>query len=199
MTIAKWRDILRRFAGKGVYPYELAFVLESPLRNLIISPQKLADHIHLSPVSRVLEIGPGPGFFSVEVARRITNGCLVLFDIQPEMLAKSQAKLMRLGLTNYHLAQGSADALPFRLDMFDVVFLVTVLGEVQQPGECLRCISRALRPGGVLSVSEQKGDPDALTQTELLQLAQLNGLQFLERFSFFGGFTLNLRKENVEH
>ena len=194
MNIAKWRDVLRRFTGRGVYPYELAFVLESPLRNLILSPQKLADHLHLSTHSCVLEIGPGPGFFSAEVARRIPSGHLVLFDIQYEMLKKSRIKLGRSGIKNYHLVEGSAVILPFSPSVFDVAFLVTVLGEVPQPRECIGSISRVLRSGGILAVTEQTGDPDALSQSELLQLAEQSGFQFLEQLSFLGGFMLNLRK-----
>lgn len=194
MNITKWREVLRRFAGQGVYPYELAFLLESPLRNLILSAHKLADHLHLSATFSVLEIGPGPGFFSAEVARRISSGRLVLFDIQYQMLEKSRAKLERARVNNYHLVQGNAVRLPFSLGAFDVVFLVTVLGEVSQPRECVSDIGRVLRPGGLLSVTEQTGDPDALSQRELLQLAEESGFQFLEQFPFFGGFTLNLRK-----
>ncbi len=190
----KWRDIWRRFSGRGVYPHELAFLLESPLRNLILSPPKLADRLHLSTNSSVLEIGPGPGFFSAEVARRIPGGRLVLFDIQSEMLEKSRTRLGHAGVNNYRLVQGSADRLPFSPGTFDIVFLVTVLGEVPQPRECIDSICRVVRHGGLLSVSEQAGDPDALSKDELLHLAEQSGFEFLEQASFFSGFTLNLRK-----
>lgn len=192
--ISRWRDIWRRFSGRGVYPHELAFLLESPLRDLILSPHQLADRLHLSSDSSVLEIGPGPGFFSVEVARRIHGGRLVLFDIQSEMLEKSRTRLKRASVNNYHLVRGSADRLPFSPNAFDTVFLVTVLGEVPQPSECLASISRVLRPGGLLSVSEQTGDPDAFSQIRLLHLAEQNGFEYLEHSPFFSGFTLNLKK-----
>jgi len=97
-------------------------------------------------------------------------------------------------VNNCHWVQGDAVRLPFGLGAFDVVFLVTVLGEVSQPRECMADIGRVLRPGGLLSVTEQKGDPDALSQKELLQLGEESGFEFLEQFSFFRGFTLNLRK-----
>ena len=34
----------------------------------------------------MLELGPGPGFYSTEIARRGPHGQLDLFDIQPDML-----------------------------------------------------------------------------------------------------------------
>jgi ubiquinone/menaquinone biosynthesis C-methylase UbiE len=194
VNVTKWREVWRRFSGKGVYPHELAFVLDSPLRNLILPARQLVDRLHLSKSSRVLEVGPGPGYFSPEVARRIPEGELILFDIQREMLAKSRAKLVRTGHMNFRLVQGSAEALPFGASTFDVVFLVTVLGEVLDPEACVASIGEVLRPGGVLSLTEQAGDPDALTETELQRLGEAEGLSFMEVSRFRGGFTLNLMK-----
>jgi predicted O-methyltransferase YrrM len=51
------------------------------------------DKIGLSPSDRVLELGPGPGYFSVELARRIPEGRLESLDLQPEMLAKARRAL----------------------------------------------------------------------------------------------------------
>ncbi len=64
----KWRNILGRFGGKGTYPHELSFLLNFPLRRLLLSPETLANRLHLRENSLVLEVGPGPGFFSREVA-----------------------------------------------------------------------------------------------------------------------------------
>jgi ubiquinone/menaquinone biosynthesis C-methylase UbiE len=186
--------VWRRFSGKGVYPHELAFVLDNPLRNLILPARRLVDWLHLSKSSRVLEIGPGPGYFSPEVAKRIPAGELILFDIQWEMLAKSRIKTGRKGLRNVELVQGNAEALPFGASTFDVVFLVTVLGEVPNPETCMASIAEILRPGGVLSLTEQCGDPDALTEAELQRMGEAKGLRYMEVNRFRGGFTLNLKK-----
>ena len=45
ISVARWRDVFNRLAGQGVYPYELAFLLDIPLRKLILSPQKVADQL----------------------------------------------------------------------------------------------------------------------------------------------------------
>lgn len=192
--LARWRDVFNRLAGQGVYPYECAFLLDIPLRKLILSPQKVADHLHLTSDAYVLEIGPGPGYFSGEVARRIPGGQLTLLDIQYEMLDRNRRKLKRSAITNARWAQGSALALPFTTEVFDVVFLVTVLGEVPKPRDCLQVIQPVLRPGGLLSIAEMQGDPDALGQDEVQQLAHQCGFTFLETFSFFKGFMLNFTK-----
>jgi ubiquinone/menaquinone biosynthesis C-methylase UbiE len=119
---------------------------------------------------------------------------LILFDIQKEMLVKSRNKLRRTGCANFRLVQGSADALPFGANTFDIVFLVTVLGEVPDPETCMASILAVLRPGGVLSLTEQSGDPDALTESELRLMGMTMGLRFMEVAKFRGGFTLNMMK-----
>jgi ubiquinone/menaquinone biosynthesis C-methylase UbiE len=198
MSLKHWQDIWGRFVGKGIYPHELSFVLDNPLRKFILPAARLANTLELSPDSNVLEIGPGPGYFSVEVAKLVPGGQLVLFDIQHEMLIKSRAKLDRAGLNQLRdrigFAQGNAAALPFRPASFDRVFLVTVLGEVSDPEVCIARIAEVLRPGGLLSVTEQAGDPDALTEAALATMASRYGFSEPHLTLFRGGFTLNLRR-----
>ena len=57
------------------------------------NPADLAAALELTGSETVLELGPGSGFFSREVAGRLPRGRLELFDIQPEMLAKARRKL----------------------------------------------------------------------------------------------------------
>ncbi|MHA1687475.1 MAG: hypothetical protein ACTSYD_13915 [Candidatus Heimdallarchaeaceae archaeon] len=80
--ISKKKGIIRRFFGKGVCPYQLSFILDSTLRKLILSPEKLADRLHLKEDSKVLELGCESGYFSVEVAKRLPKGHLELLDLQ---------------------------------------------------------------------------------------------------------------------
>jgi len=193
-SLLRWKDIFKRIAGKGIYPHELSFLLDSPIRKLILSPKKLVDRLHVSNNSKVLEIGSGPGYFSIEVAKRIPDGFLVLFDIQYEMLKKVSMKLERERIKNAIAVQGNAIILPFNIGVFDMVFLVTVLGEVEDPNICLHSINKVLRVGGILSITEMEGDPDALSQDEINQLVVNNGFVFLEKYPSFKGFTVNYKK-----
>lgn len=178
VSVARWVDIWRRFSGQGTYPHELAPLLLVPLRRMVLSPAGVVEMLQLTPASRVLEVGPGPGYFSVAVAGAVPSGRLDLVDIQREMLAKARRRLRRAGVTNTGCTQASAERLPFRPDTFDAVFLVAVLGEVPSPRNCVAAVARVLRPGGLLLVAELPGDPDALTETQLRQLAEGTSLAF---------------------
>ncbi len=188
------KGALGRFFGRGVCPYQLSFILDLALRRLILSPEELADRLHLREDSRVLEVGSGSGYFSVEVARRLPRGHLELLDIQPEMLRKAGRKIEAAGLDNVGFTQGDATSLPFDGGEFDVAFLVAVLGEVPDPSACLREIYRVLRPSGLLSVTEQPGDPDFLPLPVVRSLAEQQGFEFIESYGRGRNFTASFRK-----
>jgi SAM-dependent methyltransferase len=193
MSLSRWRDVWRRFSGRGAYPHELAFLLTIPLRRLIQPPGTLVRRLHLQRDSRVLEVGPGPGYFSAEVAREIPQGRLVLFDLQREMLVKARLRLRRVGAVNAMFVQGDGSRIPLRVGSFDVAFLVAVLGEVPDPAACVESLHRVLRPGGLLSITETIGDPDALSQEDLKALIQSKGFELAELFVYRAGFTANFR------
>jgi ubiquinone/menaquinone biosynthesis C-methylase UbiE len=195
MTLRKWKEIWRRFAGRGIYPHELAPFLLFPLRSFVLSPRQLVRHLHLARADRVLELGPGPGFFSIAVARAIPEGRLALVDIQLEMLQKAQQRLRRAGIQNAGYTQASGSQLPFQSAVFDVAFLVAMLGEVSDPKACLAAVAGALRPGGWLSIAELPGDPDALTASELQTLAQGAGLEFVESLRVSRSLLVSFRRQ----
>lgn len=193
MSLSHWRDVWRRFSGRGAYPHELAFLLTIPLRRLIQSPRTLVRRLQLERDSRVLEVGPGPGYFSAEVSREIPQGRLVLFDLQREMLAKASRRLRRAGVANVSFAQGDGASLPFRTGSFDVAFLVTVLGEVPDSAACVKSLHRVIRTGGLLLISESIGDPDAISREDLTALVRANGFELAELFADRAGFTATFR------
>ncbi len=186
--------ILNRFFKKGVFPHQLSFWLDFPLRRLILSPQKLADRLHLKKSFRVLEIGPGPGYFSVEVARRLPYGYLELLDIQHEMLKKVRHKVVKKGLTNVNLVCGDAVCIPFHNEIFDVVFLVAVFGEISDKKKCLISLYRILKPSGLLSITEQPGDPDFMPIDVVIPLVKKHGFRFIESYGKKKNYTLNFLK-----
>jgi ubiquinone/menaquinone biosynthesis C-methylase UbiE len=197
LDLDRWKDVWRRAQGRGTYPHELAFLLTHPARKLIHSPARLARCLGLEALpagARVLELGPGPGYYSPEIARHLPRGRLALCDLQIEMLRKARRRLRRAGLANWSCTQAEASALPFAPASFDVVFLVAVLGEVPDPPACLAAVARVLRPGGLLSVTELPGDPDALKESEVRALAEGAGLAWEATSPVRGGFSAGFRR-----
>jgi ubiquinone/menaquinone biosynthesis C-methylase UbiE len=185
---------IRRLIGPGIYPSQFAGLLLSPLRRLILSPEALADRLHLAETAVVLEVGSGPGYFSGAVARRLPRGHLELLDVQPEMLERARARLDRAGLRNVGFTLADAARLPFDDETFDVAFLVTVLGEVVDRVTVLGELGRALCPAGWLSITEQAGDPDRLSLTALQAEVEQAGFELSETYRGRLSYTANFRK-----
>lgn len=187
-------EILKRFAQKGVFPHQLAFTLLIPIRNIFLSPGQLISRIGLKEDFRVLEVGPGPGYFSTRIAKALTKGQLILADIQPEMLEKAKKRITRKRLTNvgYYLCDGKQFLLPD--ETFDVIFLITVIGEVEKKDDYVREFYRLLKPGGLLSISELRGDPDKMTTIEIKELVKNSGFIFDALFGNENNYTINFKK-----
>ena len=99
---------MQRGRGADHFPHQLWFIMDNPVRRLLVHPRQLIDRLELSGSEDVLEIGPGPGLFSVEIARRLTTGRLELLDLQPEMLVRARRKLDRAGCRNVGFHVGDA-------------------------------------------------------------------------------------------
>ena len=95
---------------------------------------------------------------------------------------KKRCKIEKARLHNVGLTQGDAVDLPFDANEFDVIFLVAVLGEVSDRERCLGAIYRILKPSGLLSITEQPGDPDFLPLPIVRSLAEKQGFEFVESF-----------------
>jgi ubiquinone/menaquinone biosynthesis C-methylase UbiE len=184
----------KSFAGKGLFPCRWAFTLLIPLRNMILSPTKLLKRLGLRCSDTVLELGSGPGYFSPTIAKFLSKGRLVLADIQQEMLVKAKKRLQKRAVSNvdFHLCE--ANRLDFQSETFDVIFLVTVLGEIENQSIYIQEFYRITKPNGVVSISECWGDPDRMTQDEIVQLFESQGFKLDRTFSSFGAITLNFRK-----
>ncbi len=180
--------------ARGPMPHTRARHLLHPLRGLILSPGALARRLDLPEDAQVLEVGPGPGYFSVAIARTIPQGTLWLLDIQAEMLAMARERLERLGVANVRYLQGDAMQLPMEDGSFDAAFLAAVLGELPDPERGLEEIHRVLKPSGLLSVTEQAGDPDALALPQVEKLLRRAGFRVERTFGRGLSFTVNARR-----
>lgn len=175
-------------------PAIAAQFLDLPLRRLVTDPAVILERVGIRPGMRVLELGPGPGFFTPEAARRVgPKGKLDCVDIAPPLVEKLKAKVRRLGLDNVEARVGDACALPFDDETFDLVFLNSVLGEIPDRVEALREARRVLKPNGTLSITEFLPDPDYPLQRTVVRWAERAGFELTERHGNLFCYTLNFR------
>jgi SAM-dependent methyltransferase len=173
-------------------PYGQRFWVEAP--HPLITRARLREILEPQSAERVLEIGPGTGYYSLPVAEWLgPDGRLELLDVQQEMLDHTLGRARERGLENVSCSLGDARALPYPDDAFDAAYLTAVLGEIPDPDDALRELRRVLRPGGRLIVGELFGDPHWVSPSALQRRAQAAGLRFERRrgspLGYFARFT----------
>jgi ubiquinone/menaquinone biosynthesis C-methylase UbiE len=158
-------------------PYGQRFWVEAP--HPVITRDRLRDVLRPEAGERILEIGPGTGYYTLDVAGWLgPDGRVEIFDLQQEFLDHVSGRASERGLGNVIPTQGDATALPYEDASMDAVLLTAVLGEIPDPVAALREIRRVLRPGGRLIVGELFGDPHFTTRAGLERQAGEAGLTF---------------------
>jgi ubiquinone/menaquinone biosynthesis C-methylase UbiE len=143
----------------------------------IITRERLRQVLQPAPGERVLEIGPGVGYYTLDMAEWVgPEGTVEIFDLQQEFLDHVMRRAAERNLANVVPTQGDATALPYDDDSIDAVVLTAVLGEIPDPVAALRQIARVLKPSGRLVVGELFGDPHFTTQAALKRQASEAGL-----------------------
>jgi len=160
-------------------PYNQRFWVQAP--HPLITRPRLREALEPQAGERLLEIGPGTGYYALEVAGWIAPGHLDVFDLQQEMLDHTLLRAERRGIANIVALQGDACALPFSADTFDGAYLVTVLGEIPDQEAALRELARVVKPGGRVVVGELLGDPHWVAPGRLRERAERAGLRFERR------------------
>jgi ubiquinone/menaquinone biosynthesis C-methylase UbiE len=100
----------------------------------------------LRPGAHVLEVAPGPGFFSIELAK-IGEFQITGLDISHTAvrIASENAREARVKVDFRH---GNAAALPFADETFDFVYCSAAFKNFSEPVQALNEMYRVLRPGG---------------------------------------------------
>lgn len=172
-------------------PYSQRVFVEMP--HPLVTRRRLREVLEPAPGERVLEIGPGTGYYSLTVAQWLSpGGRLDVLDVQREMLDHTMREARRRGIDNVEATLGDARAMPYEDDTFDRAFLVTVLGEVPDQDAALRELRRVVRPGGRVVFGEVAFDPHIVFPGALRRRAEAAGLEFERRsgppLGFFASF-----------
>lgn len=168
-------------ANPSACPYGQRFWIEAP--HPFITRARLLELLAPHPGERLLEIGPGTGYYSLDIAERLSagGGTLEIFDLQQEMLDHTMRQAAERGIANVVPTRGDARDLPYPDAHFDGAHLVTVLGEIPDQQAALGELRRVLKPGARLVVGELLGDPHYVSLGSMRRRADAAGLSFERR------------------
>lgn len=124
------------------------------MREYVDLAQRISGEI--TPGSAVLEVAPGPGYFSMELAKRGSYAITGL-DISHTFVKMATENAAKAGL-DVRFVQGSASSMPLPDASFDFLLCRAAFKNFADPVGALREMCRVLKPGGRGLIIDLKGD-----------------------------------------
>jgi ubiquinone/menaquinone biosynthesis C-methylase UbiE len=116
--------------------------------------QKLSQG--LAEGNHVLEVAPGPGNLSIELAKLRKLGIIGL-DISETFVAIARRNARTAGV-DVDFQHGNASAMPFENERFDFIMCTSSFKNFSEPVKALHEMHRVLKPGGKAWISDLRGD-----------------------------------------
>ena len=196
---AETNVVLRGFglARHGVCPWWVGYFLVSPLRRLMQDPARLlAPYVHAG--ATVLEVGPGMGFFTLELARLVgPTGRVIAVDVEPRMINGLQRRARRAGLSDCidaRVVQPTSMDLGDAKETIDFVFAFAVVHEMPTPALFFIDAVRAMKPGAAFLLAEPSSHADDEKFVAELAAAAQAGLIVISRRLLRGSYAALLFK-----
>ena len=143
----------------------ISLMHDNPLLPIFRNPYKLLRAAGLKPRQKVLEVGCGPGFFTIPAAKIVgEEGVVYAVDVHPLAIERVKEKIEREGIKNITpiLTNASDTGLPDQ--SIDIAFIFGLRYIAGGLGNVIAEIHRILKLGGVLSFEKTNGSEKKLIE-----------------------------------
>jgi ubiquinone/menaquinone biosynthesis C-methylase UbiE len=168
-----------------VCPVERAGALDTRFRKIIHNPVKILSPF-IKPGNKVLELGCGPGYFTIEMARLVgAEGLVYACDIQEGMLDIVRKKIELAQMYNrVHVHKCDESGLNLK-DTVDFIFAFYVIHEVADQVKLFDEFRKILNPGGKILIVEPAFHVTKNEFQVMLLKLENKGFRITDRPSFF--------------
>jgi len=143
--------------------FKLMSLVHETLYGLFKDPHKALNAAGIKPGQKVLEVGCGPGFFTIPAARMVgPKGSICALDMSPSAIERVQQKIERAGATNVETLLSDAARTGLPDESFDLIFLFGLDHAKGDMRGIMAEMHRLLKPGGVLSMEGRLQVPNQL-------------------------------------
>ncbi len=117
-------------------------------RKSFMPPDEILSKIIVGQESNFVDVGCGPGFFTLPAATMLPKAKIYAVDRQQNMVDLTLSRAKEASLDHISGIVTPSSALPFDDHSIDIVFMSMVYHDVIDPVETLAEIKRVLRPQG---------------------------------------------------
>jgi ubiquinone/menaquinone biosynthesis C-methylase UbiE len=158
------------------------WVLEWDARVEGLQVDRVVETLHLTPGTRVADIGAGTGLFSWPLARAVgKDGVVYAVDINPVLLGHIERIATAKGFSNVRTVLAAEDD-PLLPEPVDLVFMCDTLHAIEDRAAYLETLRGHLRPGGRIAIIdfEERG----LTPKDVRGWMTGAGFEFVDSHDF---------------
>jgi ubiquinone/menaquinone biosynthesis C-methylase UbiE len=177
-----------------VCPVALSGSLDNRIRRWLQNPEKILRS-YIKEGKTVLDVGCGPGFFSVEMARMVgKSGRVIAADLKEGMLLKVKEKVKGTELEERILLHKCGENNIGVLELVDFVLLFYMVHEIPNKEHFFNEIGTILKPQGQVLIVEPPFHVSKSAFEETVRKAENDGLIVIEIPKMFFSRTVLLKK-----
>ena len=167
--------------------------LDNSFRKLLQNPQKILKP-YIKDGMTVLDVGCGPGFFSVEIAKMLNGtGKVIAADIQDGMLNKIRKKIKGTDLEQrIELHKSDYDSIGV-VEKVDFVLVFWMAHEVRNQKRFFEELKTILKPNGLILIIEPKIHVSKKAFNTMVDMLKESGFTIIEGPKVFFSRTIGIK------
>lgn len=178
-----------------ICPVEMAGILDNRIRRWFQDPQKILKP-YIKEGLTVLDIGCGPGFFSIEMAKMVNkSGRVIAADLQEEMLLKLRDKIQGTELEERITLHKCEENKIGVSEAVDFVLAFYVVHELPDHEQFFKEIAATLKPNGLIFIAEPLFHVSKKAFERTIEQARIAGLTHVERAKVFLSRAMIMKKD----
>ena len=172
--------------------------LDNSIRKLVQNPQKILKP-YIKYGMTVLDVGCGPGFFSVEIAKMLdSTGKVIAADVQDGMLDKIRKKINGTDLEQrIELHKSDYETIGV-VEKVDFVLTFWMVHEVRNQKKFFEELSSILNPNGLIFIIEPKIHVSKKAFKSMVNLVKESGFTIIESPKVFFSRTIVICKKEKQ-
>ena len=144
----------------SIMSFKMMSLIHETLYDLFRDPCKALRAAGVEAGQRVLEVGCGPGFFTIPASRVVgEEGSVVAIDVNPLAVEHVQKKIDETGVTNAQVMVANAAQTDLPDQAFDLIFLFGLARPIGDMQAVWTELYRLLKSTGTVSVEGRLQPP----------------------------------------
>ena len=151
--------------ASGLAFWMISVMHDNPLLPLLKNPYRSLEAAGLKPSQKVIEVGCGPGFFTIPAAKIVGDkGLIYAIDVNHRAIKRVEEKMRKYGLSNIKPILGNAANSELQEGSIDLAFIFGLRYIAGGLSNLISEMYRILRQGGILSFEKTMRSDDKLVE-----------------------------------